>query len=156
MVDVSVYVAVISAAAGIIGATTPQAITVFRDGRRADRDRRERIAGARQEACVQLLDTVLKLRVHVADYCDHPGNEKASRLAKIRQCAANAQVEALRIGLMVAAGGLGNAAERLAEAAGRLADTAANLGASAQIADFGELDQCATTFRAFAMDGGRD
>jgi hypothetical protein len=160
MADVSVYVAVISAAAGIVGATIPQASAAIRDGRRAERDRQERIAGARQEACVQLLDTVLNLRVHVADFYDYHGDEMAKRLAEIRQCAANAQVEALRIGLMVPAGGLDKAAERLAEAAGRLADTAAgvigrHLGASAQTADFGELDESTAAFRALAKSDGR-
>jgi hypothetical protein len=160
MTDVSIYVAVISAAAGIVGAAVPQVSTAIRDGRRAERHRQERIAGARQQACVQLLDTVLNLRVHVADYYDYYGDEMATRLAEIRQYAANAQVEALRVGLMVPVGGLEKAAERLAEAAGRLADTAASvvgrqLGASAQAADFGELDECTAAFRALAKSDGR-
>src|SRR5262245_15517265 len=159
MADVSVYVAVISAAAGIIGATTPQAITAIRDGRRAERHRQERIARARQEACVQLLDTVLNLRVHVADYYDSRGDQMTALLADIRQCAANAQVEALRLGLMVGVGDLDKAAERLVQAAGRLADAAEavvgrNLGAPAQPADFGELDECTAVFRVLAKGDG--
>jgi hypothetical protein len=160
MADVSIYVAIIAGAAGIAGSAVPQVSTTIRDGHRAERQRQERIARARQEACVQLLETVLNLRVHVADYYDSRGDQMAALLADIRQYAANAQVEALRLGLMVGVGDLDKAAERLVQAAGRLADAAEgvagrHLGAPAQAADFGELDECTAAFRALAKSDGR-
>ena len=160
MADVSVYVAVIAGTAAIAGAAVPQVSTAIRDGRRAERHRQERNARARQEACVQLLDTVLNLRVHVADYYDSRGDQMTALLPDIRQCSANAQVEALRLGLMVGVGDLDKAAERLVQAAGRLADAAEgvvgrNLGASAETADFGELDECVAAFRTLAKSDGK-
>jgi hypothetical protein len=158
MADVSIYVAVISAAAGIVGATIPQAATAIRDGRRADRDRRERLADTRRQACVQLLRTVLDLRVHVANNQDYHGEEMAARLAAIRECAATAEVEAVSVALMVGPE-LAKAAEQLASAAARLATVAADnaslqLGASTQAPDFGELDDSVTAFKTLAVADG--
>ncbi len=155
MADVSIYVAVISAAAGIVGATISQATTAIRDGRRAERDRKERLADARRQACVQLLRTVLDLRVRVANNQDYHGEEMAARLAGIRECAATAEVEAVSVALMVGPE-LAKAAEQLASAAARLATVAAEnaslqLGASTRAPHFGELDNCVTAFKALAV-----
>ena len=155
MADVSIYVAVISAAAGIVGATISQATAAIRDGRRAERDRKERLADARRQACVQLLRTVLDLRVRVANNADYHGGEMAARLAEIRECAATAEVEAVSVALMVAPE-LGKVAEQLASAAARLATVATEnaslqLGASTQTADFSELDDRVAAFKALAV-----
>lgn len=168
MTDVSVYVAVISAGAAIVGASLPQLSAIIQDGRKAKRDRRqaerdrqEQLADQRRRACVQLLRTALRLRVLVMNVQDYHGAELAPLLAEIRDCAATAEVEAVSVALMVPPGH-GKAAERLAEAAGRLALVAARnaslqLGASVQPPDFSELDECVQGFKAMAMvtaDGG--
>jgi hypothetical protein len=162
MTDVSVYVAVISAGAAIIGASLPQVSAIIQDGRKAkrdrlqaERDRQEQVADQRRRACVQLLRTALRLRVLVMNVQDYHGTELASLLAEIRDCAATAEVEAVSVALMVPPGH-GKAAEQLAEAAGRLAFVVARnasleLGASVQPPDFSELDECVQGFKAMAM-----
>ena len=71
MADVPIYVAVITAAAGLIGALFPQASLVIREVRQAEKDRRERFATATREACVNLLQTSgeLRTRVTVDPHC---------------------------------------------------------------------------------------
>jgi hypothetical protein len=157
MADVSIYVAVISAGAGIAGASISQVTTAIRDTRRAERDRKERLADARHQGCVQLLRTVLELRVRVANNYDYHGEEMAARLAEIRECAARAEVEAVSIALMVPPD-LARTAERLAAAAGRLATEATQnaslrLGASTRAPDFSELNDCVTAFKAQTVPG---
>jgi hypothetical protein len=158
MADVSIYVAVISAGAALIGATVPQVATAIRDGRRAERDRKERLADTRRQACVQLLRTVLDLRVRVSNIQDYHGAEMAPRLAEIREGAATAEVEAVSVALMVGPE-LAKAAEQLASAAARLATVAVEnaslqLGASTQAPDFGELDDSVTAFKTLAVADG--
>jgi hypothetical protein len=162
MADVSVYVAVISAGAAIVGASLPQLSAIVQDSRKAkrdrlqaERDRQEHLADQRRQACVQLLRTALRLRVLVVNVQDYHGAGLAPLLAEIRDCAATAEVEAVSVALMVPPGH-GKAAERLAEAAGRLAFVAAcnaslQLGASVQPPDFSELDECVQGFKAMAM-----
>jgi hypothetical protein len=162
MTDVSVYVAVISAGAAIIGASLPQLSAVIQDSRKAkrdrlaaERDRQEQLADQRRQACVQLLRTTLRLRVLVVNVQDYRGTELGPLLAEIRECAAAAEVEAVSVALMLSPS-QGKAAERLAEAAGRLALVAARnasleLGASVQPPDFSELDECVQGFKAMAM-----
>lgn len=155
MADVSIYVAVISAGAGIIGATISQATTAIRDGRRAERDRKERLADARHQACVRLLREVLNLRVRVANNQDYHGEEMAARLAEIRECAATVEAEAVGVALMVAPE-LAKMADHLALAAARLAtvateNTSLQLGASTQAPDFSELDDRVAAFKALAV-----
>jgi hypothetical protein len=52
MADVSIYVALISAAAGVGGATIAQLTTALRESREAKRDRQERQAEATRQACI--------------------------------------------------------------------------------------------------------
>jgi hypothetical protein len=155
MADVSIYVAVISAGAGIIGATLSQVTAAVQDGRRAERDRRDRLADARHRACVRLLRTVLNLRVRVANIQDYHGEDMAGRLAEIRECAATAEAEAVSVALMVAPE-LAGMADQLASAAARLATAAIEnaslqLGASTRAPDFSELDDRVAAFKALAV-----
>jgi hypothetical protein len=160
MADVSIYVALISATAGVAGGTVPSAIAAIRDGHRAERDRQEQLAEARRQACVELLRTVLELRVHIANKHDYHGGEMAAQVGAIRELAAAAEVAAVSIALMVPPG-LAKAAERLAEVAGRVAAVASDpaslqLGASPQEPpDFSELDECVVAFKAQAVTDGR-
>jgi hypothetical protein len=152
MADVSIYVAVISAAAGIVGATVPQASTAIREARRAERDRQDRLSEERRQAYVQLLRTVLDLRVLVANSHEHHGGEMAARLAEMRQFAADARVTAAGIELMVQAPpALGDTAERLAQAADRLAEAVAENASLPP--DFRELDECIRAFKDQCLQG---
>lgn len=156
MADVSIYVAVISGATGVIGASVPQAVTAIRESRRAERDHRERQAAARRQACVDLLRTVLGLRASVANFHDHHGADMAGRLAEIRDRAAAAEVEAAVIALVFQSGELAKAAGRLAEAAGHLVTAAEqnaslDLGVSTGAPDFEELTKRVEIFRVLAV-----
>ena len=62
MVDVPIWVAIITALAGILGAAIPQGAIVLRDVRQAERDRKERFDAATREACVALLRAAGELR----------------------------------------------------------------------------------------------
>ncbi len=163
MTDVYVvYAAAISAAAAITGAAVPLVTTALREERgterarqEQERARQEQLAQARHDACVQLLSTVLRLKVLVENNHQYHGPELAERLAEIRQCAADAQVEAVRVALMVPLE-LADSAQRLAETAGRLADTVTAktslaIRGSAEAPDFNELDKGVHTFRELAM-----
>jgi hypothetical protein len=153
-------VAVISAGAAIVGASVAQAGAIIGDGRKAKRDRQERLATQRRRACVQLLRTAGRLRVQVANNHEYHGDDMGTRLARVRELAAAAAVEAVNIALMDRSG-LAGPAQRLARAAERLADatvasTNLDMGVCTRVPDFSELDECADGFRSAAVpdDGG--
>jgi hypothetical protein len=154
MADVSIAVAVVSGAVGIVGASAPQIIMGIREGRRAERDRRDRIEQTRHRACVSLLRAVLDLRVLVTNSYDYHGNDMGGQLADIRDAAADVEVEAVVLGQTVRKDfpALAEAANEVAAAAGRVADAAeknANLelGASTEPPDFGDLNVCIGAFK---------
>jgi hypothetical protein len=157
MAEISIYVALITA----VAALTPQVIAAVRDVRRAERDRQERLARERRDACVQMLSTALDLRILVQNISEYHGDEMPARLGEIRKCAAAVEVRATEIVLMVSrdSPGLAEVAERLAEIAGNLGVAAANnaslrLGASLQAADFRAFNECVSSFkRKVAADG---
>ena len=160
MADVSIYVALITAAAAL----SPQVIAAVRDVRRAERDRQERLAKERRDACVQLLNTALDLRILVQNINEYHGDEMPARLGEIRKCAAAVEVQATGIVLMVSrdSPGLAEVAERLAEIAGNLGIAATNnasvrLGASLQAADFRAFNECVSAYkrRVAAEDKGK-
>jgi hypothetical protein len=156
MAEVSVYVAVISAAAGIVGSAVPQATSVIRDSLRDRRIRAERLAGQRSRACVGLLRTVLDLRVRVANIYDYYGDQMTEQRAEIRDCAARAEVQAIKVALLGQSTELGEAAQKLAAAAARLAAAAAEsasvqLRASTTAPDFTELDKLTEVFKSLTL-----
>jgi hypothetical protein len=156
MAEVSVYVAVISAAAGIAGSALPLATSVVRDGLRGRRERIEREASKRSKACVGLLRTVLDLRVRVANLHDYHGDQMPERRAEIRDCAAKAEVLAIKVSLLGQQAELGETAQRLASAGVRLAAAAAasadlQLGASTTAPDFKELDKLIEAFKSLTL-----
>lgn len=155
MADIPIYVAVITAAAGIIGAAIPQISFIVRDVRQAERDRLERHAAATRHACLELLRAVGELRAQVADNHEYHGEKMGARLAKVRKRAAAAEMHAVSVGLLVPAT-LAGPAERLAAAASRLAAVAAEntdlaLGVMARAPNFTDLDACLATFRQIAV-----
>jgi hypothetical protein len=119
--DVSLYVALITGAAGAFGAATPQLATVLRESKQAKRDRQERAENARQQACIELLGAAAGLRTHVENTAMY-GGKILVRLAKIRSNAADVQVKAAKVSFL---------ADKLATPAGTLASAAAELAADA-------------------------
>src|SRR5713226_7571226 len=75
MPDVSIYVAVIAAGAGVLGASIPQVAMFARDARRDERDRRERRAETRRQACLDLLRAGGELRTRLANAAQNHGTE---------------------------------------------------------------------------------
>jgi hypothetical protein len=154
MPDVSIYVALIAAAAGVSGAAVPN----IRDAREAKRGRRERDAAARRKACLDLLRAAGELRTRVANAADYHGDQMGARLAEIRECAAATQLQAMSVALL-APGKLAEAAENLASAAsGLLAVTEQNTdvdhGVMPGAPDFAELDEKISAFRQVVADAG--
>jgi len=158
MADISIYVAAISAVAGVGGATLSQYLAAFREGRQAKRDRQERQETATRKACEKLLRAASDLRTQVANNRSFRGDRVAmsARLEKVREYEAATQVNAVSVGLM-APGQLAKPADQLAGAARSLALAAAqntNLdeGWVPVDPDFTELDTCVDAFKKQALD----
>jgi len=79
MTDVPIYVAVITAVAGLLGALIPQASLVMREVRQAEKDRRERFATATRDACVDLLRAAGELRTLVENIRSYRGDAGGMR-----------------------------------------------------------------------------
>ena len=123
MADVPLYVALITAGAGIVGAAIPQAGIMLNEFRRADRDRQEKSAAAAQNACIELLRAASTLCVHVENMRSYRGDADGlhSRLAEVRKDLADTQLHAASVG-MLAPGPLTGPAAQLAESAASLVE----------------------------------
>ena len=121
MAEVSIYVTLITAGAGIAGATISQVSTAFREGRQAKRDRHERYVTASQDACFELLRAAGALRTDVENLNSYRGNADGlrERLEVIRGHSAEAQLHAAGVGM--------KAPDRLTEPAERVAAAASSL-----------------------------
>jgi hypothetical protein len=162
MPDVSLYVAVITAAAGVGGAAIPAIAVLVRDVRQAERDRNERRAEAKRQACLDLLRAAGELRTRLANTAAYQGTEMGARLAGVRECDATVQLHAVSVALL-AAGRLAKPAEGLATAADLLTATATaeenidkRAGELLNMPDFTGLDESIKAFRqtAIADDAG--
>lgn len=154
MTDVPIYVAVITAAAGIIGAAIPQVSTVIRDVRQAERDRQERYATAARQACVDLLRAAGELRTQVENAHSYRGDPAGmrSRLEDIRGHAAATRLYAASVGLLVP-DRLAEPADKLAESASTLADSVALNTDVNQGVMVGDPDVSALNLRIAAFRG---
>jgi len=154
---VSIYVAAITAAAGIIGAVIPQAAIVLRDVRRAERDRQERFLASTRDACVELLRAAGELRTCVQNIHSYRGDAAGlrTRLEEVRADAAATQLHAAWVGLLVP-DRLAAPADQLVDAASKLADAVeqnadVDHGVMVGKPDVSQLDMCVATFRAEAL-----
>jgi hypothetical protein len=118
MVDVPIWVAIITALAGIIGAAIPQGATIMRDVRQAERDRNERSAVATREACIALLRSAGELRNLAEGWRSYRGDVLA-RVAEVRSLAEATRLHAVDVSMQVPAK-LGPPADSVAGAAGDL------------------------------------
>jgi hypothetical protein len=154
MTDVSIYIAVITAAAGVAGAAVSPVALAFKDGRQAKRDRAERQATAVREACVSLLRAAGELRTQVANARNYNGPEMGARLEDVRRLAADTQLYAASVAML--ADSLATRAHLLATAAGKLADwtvenTNLTRGSLLLDPDFSELNTCTADFSKDAV-----
>jgi hypothetical protein len=124
MPDVSLYVAMVTAAAAVGGAAVPAIAVIVRDSRQAERDRRERNTAAKRQACLDLLRAVGELRVLVANSILYPRDQLGAQLAAIREAEAAVHLHAAGVALL-APQTLAEPADHLARAASLLAATAA-------------------------------
>ncbi len=159
MTDVSLYVAAITAAAGIGGAAIPAIAVLIRDVKQADRDRRDRQAETKRQACLDLLRAASELRARVANTADYHGDEIGARLAQIRESEAAIHLSAAGVALLTP--------KNLAEPAARVASAASRLVMSAEEKvdkdakqlvtrpKFEEFDKSVTAFQDTAVDDVR-
>jgi hypothetical protein len=156
MTDVPIYVAVITAASGIIGAVASPFAIAYREGRQARRDRQEREVTAKRQACLDLLQAAGQLRTQVAGNYEYHGLEMRDRLEEVRKRAAEAELAATAVSLLARdklagpAGDLATAAVRLAENTATDTDLRNGSTASGSKPDFAPLDACVTAFRTAA------
>lgn len=162
MADVPIYVAVITAAAGVMGAAIPQAGIMLREIRQAERDRRERSVAAGQQACIDLLSAGSALSAQIENirvYRGEAGGLRA-RLEQMRECLATTQVHAASVGML--------APRQLTDHAGQLAAAARSLAKAVEAnvdlengvvvgeLDVGPLDALLATFRTEAVEYARN
>jgi hypothetical protein len=158
--EVSVYVAVVTAGAAVVGAAISQIPGLVRDIRQADQARRERNACTKRQACIDLLGAARDLLTQVANAADYHGEEMADRLAEIRKVAAAVHTHAANVELL-APDALAEPAVRLAGVADRFAaDAAANtdlqLHQMVTAPDPTELGEAIEAFRKQAVaDAGK-
>jgi hypothetical protein len=157
MADVPIYVAAITAAAGLIGALIPQAALVIREVRQAEKDRRERFATATRDACVNLLQTSGELRTRVENIRSYRGDESGmrTRVEEVLSQAEATRLHAASVSLLVP-GRLAAPANKVAVAARALAEdvvrnTNLDRGVSIGTSDTRALDTSITDFRDEAV-----
>ena len=153
MTNVPIYVAMITAAAGIIGAAIPQVTTLIRDVRQAERDRRERSTGAIRDACIELLRAGGELHILVASLSNYRGDTSGmrARVDQVRSQAEATRLYAASVGLQ-APDSLTGPAEKMAIAASGLADevvrnTDVDQGVTVGNPYTSELSDCINNFR---------
>lgn len=155
MPQVSLYVALITAAAGIVGAVAAQIPGIFRDIRLADKERRERNADKRVQACLDLLSAAGDLRTQVMSAAQYHGEKMGDLLAEIRKSVVTVQLQAARVELVMTRN-LAGPADQLAKAAEKFAD-AAVAGTDmvhkemVRVPEAAELDSATETFREQAV-----
>jgi hypothetical protein len=162
MGDVPVWVAAITAAAGIVGAAIPQVAIVLRDVRQAERDRRERSAVMARDACVALLRAAGEVRTLTESIRGYRGDAKGmrERVEDVRRRAEATRVHAAEVS-MQAPGRLAEPAEQVASAASDLADdvvrnTDLDQGVLIGNPNVTKLAECITAFRQEAVAYARN
>lgn len=165
MADSTVYVAAITGAFTVLGASVPLATSVLQSKRQADSEerrfkdtQRERHRSEIRDACMALRRAVGDLRTQVANNYDYHGEEMAARLARVREHAQAAEIHAVHVSMRDEY--LGGLAMRLGTAASQLAvKTAANTDVDGGVVtlppDFTELDECIAAFVEKAKGTGQ-
>jgi hypothetical protein len=157
MTDIPIYVALITAGAGLLGAMIPQSWIVIREIRQQDRDRRDRYVTEARGACIDLLRASGGLSAHIKNMNTYrgDGNGLRTRLEEARSYLADIQLYAAGVGMA--------APSTLTELAGQLATVAESLIKSVEEVtdldnaemlarpDTGPLDELISAFRDRAV-----
>jgi hypothetical protein len=157
MANVPVYVAVITGAAGIIGAGIPQASIVLRDVRQAARDRRERSIAAGQGACIDLLRAASSLATHIENLRAYRGDGHGLRLRleEVRKYLDETQLHAASVGMLAPDQLIGGASELATEASTLVKAAEASIDLDNDVVvgpiDVGPLDTLIAAFREEAV-----
>ena len=118
-----------------------------------EQERRDQLVERQRAACLDLLSEVSRLRVRAGGATSVPAKKINLYLADVRALAANVQITAANVALLVPSAQ--NAADRLAEASVCLADTIgadpANSRRHIRRPQFSELDIAAKTFLESAV-----
>jgi hypothetical protein len=124
MADVPIYVALITAGAGLMGALVPQAWIVFREIRQRERDRQDQYVAQARGACLELLRACGTLSAHVKNMNSYRGDRNGlfNRLEQVRGDLADVQLHAASVG-MAAPSTLTEPARQLAAAAESLTNS---------------------------------
>jgi hypothetical protein len=162
MANTSIYVAVITASAAILGAAVSAASIAYQNARQAERDRQQRREERQQRhadetrnACVNLLRAAIDLRTQVENNKGYQGEEMRSRLAQVRQYASDATLHAFLLGT-IEPDVFADLGEKLAKVARRLAlataeNTNLEMKMSTEVPDLSELDDCIDAFSRQAI-----
>jgi hypothetical protein len=162
MSDGSIYVAVISASAAILGAAVSAVSIAYQNARQAGRDRQQRRDERQQRhveeargAYLDLLRASVDLRTQVENNQGYQGGEMRSRLAQVREHASDAALYAVLIAT-IEPEVFADLADKLAQAARRLALAAAEntnleMNMSTEVPDLGELNDCIEAFSRKAV-----
>lgn len=153
MTNVPIYVALITGAAGAIGAAIPQFFTFLGDNHQASQDRKERGVNAKRQAYVELLGAAADLRTRVANTEMYQPGAIPDRPTEIRSCAADVEVRASKVAFVAAevadsAQAVGSAATKLAAEAISETERADNRTPSP---DFTAFDEAVDKFKAAAL-----
>ena len=164
MADGSIYVALISASAALLGAAVSAASLVYQNSRQAESDRKQRSEERqlqREEqrqrhreqvrtTCMDLLRAAVDLRTQVENNQGYEGAEMRFRLAEVRRYASDAALHAVRVA-MIEPHVFADSADALAKAAGQLALAATNMRVSTEIPNLGTLNACIAAFSEKAV-----
>jgi hypothetical protein len=151
MADVPAYVTIVTAGSALIGAIASPLVITYRESRQAKRDRIERGASDRRQACLDLMDAAQRFRTQVAGNVEYHGEEMSQRLEEARKLAALVQLNAVAIALLlpekvsVIGQDLAAAAAELMEAAEK--DTDLQQKAMIRSPDFSPLNATIDKFR---------
>lgn len=156
----SLWVPVISAGSGILGAAVSPVSASFNKARKVSLKRYDRQRGDVQVACTNLVRSAENLQVQVENNAKYHGPEMSARLERVRQLGADVNVHAATVAMLVPDEFADPAAE-LMGAAGRVvvataANTDLNLGVCVREPDLTELSACLGDFRKRAVEYFRD
>jgi hypothetical protein len=101
MTEIPIYVALITAGAGLLGALVPQTWIVVREIRQRERDRRDQYVAQARGACLDLLRACGALSAHVKNMNTYRGDGTGlgSRLEEARGHLADIQLHAASVGM---------------------------------------------------------
>jgi hypothetical protein len=157
MADGSIYVALISASAAILGAAVSAISIARQNARQAERDRQQRREEQRQRreeevrtACLDLLRAAVDLRTQVENNKEYQGPKMRARLSRVRKHASDAFLHSVHIGMIEPrafadlSGKLARAARNVEVASAE--NTSLEMNMANEVPDLRDLNDCIEAF----------